>query len=391
MPEDTVVEAAVDVVASLAVMGGAVVLAVLLSVIAGRVLFRVSKSDAFARELSQRGRWPARVLAVLVGLLAAMPATELPEALAGRLTHILLIGAIVAGAWTLLRLAVAIEVAMLDYFVPTGTEEQAEERRIKGRQTQVIILRRVASGVIILVTIGAVMLTFESARTVGTSLLASAGVLGLVLGIAAQPTLGNLVAGIQLAVAEPLSIDDVVTVEGEWGNIEEITLTYVVIVTWDRRRLVLPTSYFVNTPFTNWSRRDSQVIGSVVWHLDHRTPVPALRAAFHQRVERSEEWDGDVAALQVIDTTPTTIQVRATVTAQDSIRAWNLRCKLREELTAWLAATHPESLPTTRLVEGAPSPTEPPGPVDPTLPLTIPGPGSASRPDPVRTGEWPVV
>ncbi|WP_370326205.1 mechanosensitive ion channel family protein [Euzebya sp.] len=389
MPEETVVEQAVDVATSLAVLGGAAVAGLVAYLVIVRVGFRIGRADRFAREATARCRWPARTLVVLLSLLAAMPATELGASATGLVTHGLAVAAILAGAWTLLRLAVAVEVTMLDRFDIAGPDNA----RNRGRQTQVVILRRVASGVIVTLTVAAVLLTFESARTVGTSLLASAGVIGLVVGIAAQPTLGNLVAGIQLAVAEPLSLDDVVVVEGEWGNIEEITLTYVVVRTWDRRRLVLPTSYFMNTPFQNWTRNGSQVIGSIFWEVDHRVPLDELREEFHRQVETHPLWDGDVVVLQVTEARPT-VELRGLVTAQTAPMSWDLRCAIREGVLRWLWTHHPEAVPTTRLLE-APAPA--PGPDGPHPPpasrydVRSPGPDTAPNPDPDRTGPFDVV
>ena len=189
---------------------------------------------------------------------------------------------IATSTWWALRLALAIEATLLGQ-LDLDTYGGDYARR---RQTQVIILRRVAAAIIIMLAIGAVLLTFDEARSLGTSLLASAGILSLVAGVAAQSTLGNIVAGIQIAVAEPIKLDDVVLIEGEWGNIEEISLTYVIVRIWDRRRLVLPTSYFINNPVTNWTRGGTDISGTVFWYLDHRTPMEAMREEFLRRVAR---------------------------------------------------------------------------------------------------------
>ncbi len=395
MPEDTVVEQAVNVALSLGIMLGAVVVALLLYLAVVRIVFRVGNVDVFAREARHRCRWPSRTTVALLAVLASLPFTELPEALTTRLAHLLSVGAIVAGTWTFLRLSLAVEVTLLDGLELDDVEEASPWAR--RRQTRVILLRRVFSGLAILVAIGGVLLTFDTARTLGQSLIASAGIIGLIAGIAAQATLGNLIAGIQLAVAEPIRIDDVVVVEGEWGNIEEITLTYVVVRTWDRRRLVLPTSFFVGNSFQNWTRNGTQVIGHVSWMLDHRAPIEAMRQEFHRQVEANPLWDGDIAVLQVIDTTSATIQVRALMTAPNSGKVWDLRCAIREGLLTWLVRTHPEALPATRLIEGAPTPEVPQTPrevedLDVTQFLhRSPDPESVPNPDPQRTGQWPVI
>lgn len=395
MPEADVqplVEPLVDVMHVVGVLGVAGLLGVLASPLLARVVFRLSRADDFAREARTRCRWLSRTTLALVAMLAATPLTDLAEEPRRTVVHVLLVAAIVSGTATLLRLTGAAEQAMLARY-DLATEDNAFAR---GRHTRITIARRLVSVVLLVAGIGAVLLTFESARTVGTSLLASAGIAGVVAGVAAQSTLGNVVAGIQLLVAEPLSLDDVVVVEGEWGNIEQITLTYVVVRTWDRRRLVLPTSYFVSTPFENWTRHGSQVIGAVTWELDHRTPVDALRAEFHRQVEAHPLWDGDVAVVQVIDTTSTTISVRGLVTARNASHAWDLRCAVREGVVAWLVATHPEALPATRLLDAAEHPAPDTGRAgttdgrDPSGAWTVsPGPDTPPSPDPGRTGEWP--
>ncbi len=263
---------------------------------------------------------------------------------------------IATSTWWALRLALAIEATLLGQ-LDLDTYGGDYARR---RQTQVIILRRVAAAIIIMLAIGAVLLTFDEARSLGTSLLASAGILSLVAGVAAQSTLGNIVAGIQIAVAEPIKLDDVVLIEGEWGNIEEISLTYVIVRIWDRRRLVLPTSYFINNPITNWTRGGTDISGTVFWYLDHRTPMEAMREEFLRRVDAHPLWDRKEASLLVTDVREDVIEVRAMVTAADAWQLWDLRNSLREGMLAWLVAHHPEALPARRLLEAAPMPETPP-------------------------------
>lgn len=354
--EETAVEVAVNVARSLAVMGAAVVVAVLVYVVATRTLFRLRGADRFAQEATERCRWPGRWTVGLLAVLASLPATELAEGLTSRLSHGLTIAVIVAATWWALRLALAIEATLLSQ-LDLDTYGSDYARR---RQTQVILLRRVTAALVIMLAMGAVLLTFDTARSLGTSLLASAGILGLVAGVAAQATLGNIVAGIQIAVAEPIKLDDVVVVEGEWGNIEEISLTYVIVRIWDRRRLVLPTSYFINNPITNWTRGGTDISGTVFWYLDHRTPVEAMRREFLRRVDTHPLWDRKEASLLVTDTREDVIEVRAMVTAADAWQLWDLRTSLREHMLTWLAAHHPESLPTQRWLPGAPTPDGPP-------------------------------
>ena len=352
-PADVAVDVAVNVVQSVAVMGGAVLLALLLYLVATRALFRIRKADRFAQEATDRCRWAGRWSVALLAVLASIPAAQLPPTLAERLQHGLTIALIVTATWWALRLALAIEATLLGQLELDLYGHDYARRR----QTQVILLRRVAAAIIIMLSIGAVLMTFDEARSLGTSLLASAGILSLVAGVAAQSTLGNVVAGIQIAVAEPIKLDDVVLIEGEWGNIEEISLTYVIVRIWDRRRLVLPTSYFINNPITNWTRGGTDISGTIYWYLDHRTPVQAMREEFLRRMDAHPLWDRKEASLLVTDTREDVIEVRAMVTAADAWQLWDLRASLREGMLAWLAASHPESLPTRRLLEAAPTPT----------------------------------
>lgn len=191
---------------------------------------------------------------------------------------------------------------------------------IKARKivTQVRILRRIASTVVVVLAVGLVLLQCEPFRELGTGTLASAGIVGIVIGVAAQNTLSDLIAGIQIALTQPIRVDDVVIVEGEVGWIEEITLTYVVVRVWDRRRIVMPIAHFVEKPFRNWTRTSADLIGSVFLHVGYRTPVPDLRDRLHQIVADSEHWDGDVCALHVTDATERSVQLRPLASATNA-------------------------------------------------------------------------
>lgn len=354
MPEETVAAQAVDLAQSLVVLGAAGVLALFLHVILFRTLFRLGWRDRFAEEVTSRGRWPSRVTVAILAVLAALPLTTLGEPLTDGLQHGLTIAAIVTATWWAVRILVAVEVALLANLV----EDEADAMTRRRRQTQVILLRRVFAAVIVVLAIGAVLLTFDEARSLGTSLLASAGILSLVAGIAAQATLGNLIAGIQIAVAEPVKLGDLVEVEGEWGWVEEISLTYVVVQVWDQRRVILPTSYFVNTPFRNWTRDTEGVWGTVYWYLDHRADVDAIREEFLRQLHDHPLWTGDWGTLLVVDTTERCITVRGGVSGPDGLRLWDLRCDIREGVLAWIREHQPEALPATRLLpapDGAPS------------------------------------
>lgn len=215
--------------------------------------------------------------------------------------------------------------------------------------TQLALVRRVVSVAVVVIG-GLVALTsLPEVRALGASLLASAGVLGIIAGIAGQSTLGNVIAGLQVAFSDSLRIGDVVVVENEWGTIEEITLTYIVVAIWDERRLVLPVSYFVTNAFENWTRRSAQILGSVLLYVDYTVEVDSLRKEFLSYLASHTLWDKRVGTLQVVDVTELTMQVRALVSARSAGDAWNLRCEVREHLIAYLRDSDPTSIPRGRL------------------------------------------
>jgi small-conductance mechanosensitive channel len=210
------------------------------------------------------------------------------------------------------------------------------------------VLKRVISTIVILITAGAALMTIGAVRQVGVSLFASAGVAGLAVGLAARPLLANLIAGVQLAMTQPIRIDDAVIVENEWGRIEEITSTYVVVRIWDLRRLIVPLSYFIEKPFQNWTRESTALLGSVLLYLDYAAPIDRIRAKAAEIAQNSKLWDRRVVNVQVSDAKERTIEVRVLVSAADSSTAWDLRCEMREKLIAFLRAEFPESLPRAR-------------------------------------------
>jgi small-conductance mechanosensitive channel len=193
------------------------------------------------------------------------------------------------------------------------------------------------------------LMTFEQVRQVGVSILASAGIISIVVGFAAQRSLGNLIAGIQIAITQPIRLDDVVLVEGEWGRIEEITLTYVVVRIWDQRRLVLPINYFIEKPFQNWTRTTSELLGTVYLYADYTIPVERVRQELHRILQASDLWDKRVWGLLVTNTTEKTVELRALMSTEDSSSAWNLRCQVRESLLKFIQKNFAESLPRTRV------------------------------------------
>ena len=228
---------------------------------------------------------------------------------------------------------------------PIYIEDNLQARRIA---TQTRVLARSGMVVILIAGIAMALMTFPGARQLGASLLASAGVLGIIGGLAAKPVFSNLIAGLQIALAQPIRLDDVLIVDGEWGKVEEITGTYVVLKIWDERRLIIPLQWFIENPFQNWTRSSSQILGTVFLNVDYSLPLDALRAEAKRVVEQTPEWDGRVFVVQVTDATERTMQVRVLVSASDSGRAFDLRCKVREALISWIAREHPECLPKLR-------------------------------------------
>lgn len=214
--------------------------------------------------------------------------------------------------------------------------------------TQVNVLVKILTIIIVILASTSVIMMFDSIRQFGASILASAGVLGIVIGFAAQRSIATLLAGLQIALTQPIRIDDVVIVEGEWGQIEEITLTYIVVRIWDLRRLVVPTNYFLEKPFQNWTRTSAELLANATIHLDYTIPVEEVRNELHKILKASQYWDGKVWKLHVTNATNQTVELRALMSAANSSHAWELRCEVREKLLSFLQASHADKLPKIR-------------------------------------------
>ena len=285
-----------------------------------------------------------RIVLPIVGLILALPIIGLPPAYAGVVakgSSVLIIGAV---AWILFHGVSLVERTVLARFDITAADN-LQARKV---YTQVQVLSKTLYVLIGIFTVASVLMLFDEVRRLGTSILASAGVLGIIVGFAAQRTIANLFAGFQLAITQPIRIDDVVIVENEWGRIEEITLTYVVVKIWDDRRLVVPLSYFIEKPFQNWTRVSSQLLGSVFIWTDFTVPLSELRPEIQRIVESSPNWDRRFWNLQVTDTTDRAMQLRVLATSADASKSWDLRCEIREKLLLFLQGKHPQSLPKVR-------------------------------------------
>ncbi len=310
-------------------------------VVVGIVLQRMGREHPLLRTTLRRIRRPGIVLALAVVLRACVPLLGRMEQ---AITYIATALVVLAAAWLVATAVLAVE----DMVLRRYRIDVADNLRSRRAQTQVSLVRRVTVAVIGVLAAGAVLMSFPAVRTVGASLLASAGIAGLVAGLAAQSTLANVFAGLNLAFGNALRLDDVLVVEGEWGRVEEITLSYVVLRIWDDRRLILPTSYFTSTPFQNWTRSSSSVIGTVDLDVDWTLPVEELREHAQRVVSDSPLWDGRAYNLQITDATGGQVRARVMVSAADSPTLWDLRCHVREHVVTWLQQRHPSALPRTR-------------------------------------------
>jgi small-conductance mechanosensitive channel len=299
----------------------------------------------FAAEvIVRRAQRSARLIVPLILMLLAFPALPLGPAVAEPLRRVLLMVLVAAIGW----LAIALAHAGRDIIVARYNIAVADNRAARQMVTRVHVFLRITVTILVAITVGIMVMQIPSARSIGVSLFASAGVAGIVIGFAARPLLSNLLAGLQIALTEPISLDDVVIIDGEWGRIEEITMTYVVVAIWDLRRMIVPLSYFIEKPFQNWTRTTANLLGSVYLYVDYSVPVDAVRAELKRVLDQSKLWDGKIWNLQVSDARERTVELRALMSAPDSGRAWDLRCEVREKLLAFLQAKYPQSLPRIR-------------------------------------------
>ncbi|MGY4921528.1 mechanosensitive ion channel family protein [Streptomyces sp. 900105755] len=332
-----------NVLRPLIVVGGAVVLTLLIGW-ATDLLLR--KADARHSEtplwgLLRRGRIPYQLVLCAALLRGSYDQAELildHRVAVGQILTLVLIGSV---AWLVVQIAAAVVQTTYDRYA-RAHHDAARVRRVR---TQVSLIMRVVTAVVGVMAVAAMLLTFPAMRAAGASLLASAGILGIVAGVAAQSTLANMFAGLQIAFGDMVRLGDTVVVDGEWGTVEEITLTFLTVRTWDERRITMPVSYFTSKPFENWSRGTPQMTGIVYWHVDHSAPVEAMRDKLKDILRECPAWDGRAYGLVVTDSTPNTMQVRALVTAKDADDIWTVRVTVREQMMTWLCAEHPYALP----------------------------------------------
>jgi small-conductance mechanosensitive channel len=314
-----------------------------------KILFKVLERWSHQSEMSlgyllnKHLYYPTRYVVLILALVTISPLLGISFShITGHILTILLIAA-VAG---LFIRAIAFGRDVLVKYYDLQAVNNLNARKI---YTQFKIIERIAVFLIILFAIGIALMTFSEIRQIGVSLLASAGVVGIIVGFAAQKSLGTLLAGIQIAIAQPIRMDDAVIVEGEFGRVEEITLTYVVLKLWDQRRLIVPINYFLDKPFQNWTRVNTELIGSVFLYADYTAPIDALRDEFNRIVNDTPLWDKRVAALQVTNATDRSMEVRMIMSATNSAEAFDLRCLVREKMIGFLQKNYPASLPRTRM------------------------------------------
>lgn len=322
----------------------AVALALVVHRVGAAVIFRIARSSPIASAVARRSWRPARVLLPLLALQSVWQAAPDDILLIGQVRHgnALLVLAVLT--WLALRALSGIThgVAVRHSL---DVADNLDARRI---QTQTRLLVRAAGVMVTLAGLALMLMTFPGARQVGASLLASAGVVGLVVGIAARPVFSNLIAGLQLALAQPLRLDDVLVIQGEWGRVDEITGTYVVLKIWDERRLIIPLQWFIENPFQNWTRSSAQMMGGVSLWVDYRMPLEPLREAARRACEAAPEWDKRLCLLQVLEAGERSMQLRVLVTSADSGQNWDLRCKVREALVDFMQREYPQHLPLQR-------------------------------------------
>lgn len=306
--------------------------------------------DYLAKYWKMPARWLMTSLAITLTLPSVVglqpEATPLLHQLVGCLAHafnLVLIGSV---AWLVIRTTRAVE----DYVLTNFDVTVKDNLKARGIHTQFRVFKRIIISIVAVLAGGLMLMTFPQVRHLGTSILASAGIVGLIVGFAAQKSLATVLAGIQIAITQPIRLDDVVIVENEWGRVEEITLTYVVVRIWDLRRLVLPITYFIEKPFQNWTRVTADILGTVFLYTDYTVPVEAVRAELERILKGSANWDGKVCVLQVTNATERALELRALMSAADASIAWGLRCEVREKLIKFIQQDYPQALPKTRAV-----------------------------------------
>lgn len=333
-------------VPEIAILLGSVIVGLIIKYALFKILslYKSPESPILIRSFCTHLQHPAIFFIPLLIIVFTFPFLSLPSKVVFIGQRIIEISLIITSAWILIRLLqVFQDVVRSKYQISTA---DIRERRIL---TQLSFLRKFLIIVILVVAVATILMSFETARKLGTGLLTSAGIAGIIVGFAAQKSLANLLAGFQIAFTQPIRIDDILVVEGEWGRVEDITLTYVVLCSWDMRRIILPINYFLEKPFQNWTRISSNLIGTVYLYTDYSLPVNEVRQELQRLLTLQPDlWDGQVCVLQVTDAREKTVEIRALMSSDDSSKSFDLRCCIREKLIEFIQKNYPESLPKTR-------------------------------------------
>lgn len=335
----------------LAMVIGAILLALFVHRIALRVARRMLSAERpVAILFLDKTAGPTQLALCLAAVALVLPLAPLEDGLRQQLSHYFAVAVIALIGWLSIR---AVDMAAVRYLTKFRLDVD-ENLSARKHVTQVRVFKRVIDTLIVIIAVSTALMTFDSVRQYGVSLFASAGAAGLIVGLAARPLLSNLIAGVQIAITQPIRIEDAVIIENEWGWVEDIASTYVVIRLWDWRRMVVPLSYFIERPFQNWTRDAQSLIGVILLHVDYGADVPRIRQQLEKVARESKLWDGAVVNLQVIDTHPRSIELRALVSARNAPQSWDLRCEIREKLLAFIREEMPEAFPRERALIAPP-------------------------------------
>ena len=332
-------------VVALLILAIAVLAALILHGLARRLVRRTFAARyPYVYSIFKQTRGISRLALLILAMIVAIPVAPLPPETAQLITRLMAVAVIGVIGW---GLVIGLHITA-DLYLRRFRLDVDDNLLARKHNTQVRVLARTVDVLVAMITLGAALMTFPAVRQYGVSLFASAGIAGIVAGLAARPVLSNLMAGVQLAMTQPIRLYDAVIVENEYGTIEEIRSTYVVVKLWDWRRMVVPLTYFIEKPFQNWTREASALIGNVMIYVDYRAPVDAIREKFNEILKQSSKWDGKVAALQVTDLKEGTMELRCLMSARSGGLVFDLRCEVREKLIDFLQRQHPEALPRQR-------------------------------------------
>lgn len=331
---------------SLLIFGAAIIIGLLLKFILFRLLdiYNRTSDPVLLKSITKRLSHPLSYFIPLVLLSIALSVVPLKESQVNTLRRIIEILDVIVFAWILIKITFVVQDVVRHKYILDKSDNIRERKLI----TQLQFVRKLSIVTIVFIAVSIILLSFEPVRKLGTGMLTSAGIAGIIIGFAAQRSLANLLAGMQLAFTQPIRLDDVLVVEGEFGRVEEITLTYVVLKLWDNRRLILPLNYFIEKPFQNWTRTGSDILAAVYLYTDYVVPVDELREEFSRILKGTELWNGKTEVLQVTDAMEQCLQIRALMSADSSGTAWDLRCLVREKLITYIQKNYPDALPKVR-------------------------------------------